>query len=79
MEICESIILTYFFWKYIGNMEHISIIFPSYFQWKYEAVHPVIYILRTISTTILGIAVKNNNDDSARNKKYYCRNKEVSL
>ena len=41
MEICESIILTYFFWKYIGNMEHISIIFPSYFQWKYEAAHPV--------------------------------------
>ena len=41
MEICETIILTYFFRNYIGNMEHISNIFPSYFQWKYEAAHPV--------------------------------------
>ena len=40
---------------------------PSY-------IHP-----RTISTTILGSAVKNNNDDSTRDKKYYCGNKEVSL
>ena len=40
---------------------------PSY-------IHP-----RTISTTILGSAVKNNSNDSARDEKYYCGNTEASL
>ena len=49
-------------------------------RWGFGVLTPhLIYILRTISTTILGIAVKNNSNDSARSKKYYCGNKEASL
>ena len=49
-------------------------------RWGFTVLIPhLIYIYRTISTTILGSAVKNNNSDSARDKKYYCESKEASL
>ena len=49
-------------------------------RWGFTVLIPhLIYIQRTISTTILGSAVKNNSNDSARDKKYYCGNKEASL
>ena len=41
VEICGTIKSRYFQGKNQGNMYHISIIFPTYFLWNYDALHPV--------------------------------------